>query len=253
MSGHSKWKNIQHRKGRQDAAKAHAFTKISREIYMAAKNGGGDPNTNFTLKTAIQKAKEVNMPNDNIDRTIKKATGGIEGVTFEEITYEGYAPGGIAVMVDALTDNRNRTAAEIRHIFSRFGGNMGESGCVSFLFQRKGQITIEPEEEGEELDEDGIMMAAIEAGAEDVEVEPDGITIYTEPEALEQVKEALIKAGIATTSAEVTMVPTTSVKVAGEDAEKVLKMIERMEESDDVQNVYANFEIDDDEMEKLNL
>lgn len=253
MSGHSKWKNIQHRKGRQDAAKANAFTKISREIYMAARNGGGDPNTNFRLKVAIQKAKEVNMPNDNIERTIKKATGEIEGVTYEEITYEGYAPGGVAVMVDTLTDNRNRTAAEMRHIFSRHGGNLGESGCVAFLFQRKGEIRIDREEEEVEIDEDALMLAAIEAGAEDVVMEPDEITIYTEPDALEQVKEELVKAGIPITSAEVTMVPTTNVKVTGEDAEKVLKLIDRLEESDDVQNVYANFEIDDEEMDRLTL
>lgn len=253
MSGHSKWKNIQHRKGRQDAAKANAFTKISREIYMAARNGGGDPNTNFRLKVAIQKAKEVNMPNDNIERTIKKATGEIEGVTYEEITYEGYAPGGVAVMVDTLTDNRNRTAAEMRHIFSRHGGNLGESGCVAFLFQRKGEIRIDREEEEVEIDEDALMLAAIEAGAEDVVMESDEITIYTEPDALEQVKEELVKAGIPITSAEVTMVPTTNVKVTGEDAEKVLKLIDRLEESDDVQNVYANFEIDDEEMDRLTL
>ncbi|CCQ94147.1 conserved hypothetical protein [[Clostridium] ultunense Esp] len=250
MSGHSKWKNIQHRKGRQDAAKANAFTKISREIYMAARNGGGDPNTNFRLKVAIQKAKEVNMPNDNIERTIKKATGEIEGVTYEEITYEGYAPGGVAVMVDTLTDNRNRTAAEMRHIFSRHGGNLGESGCVSFLFQRKGQILIDREEE--EVDEEAVMLAAIDAGAEDVEVEEDEITVYTEPDLLEKVREGLENAGIPISSAEVTMVPTTTVKVAGEEAEKVLKLIDRLEESDDVQNVYANFEIDDEEMERLN-
>ncbi len=250
LSGHSKWKNIQHRKGRQDAAKANAFTKISREIYMAARNGGGDPNTNFRLKVAIQKAKEVNMPNDNIERTIKKATGEIEGVTYEEITYEGYAPGGVAVMVDTLTDNRNRTAAEMRHIFSRHGGNLGESGCVSFLFQRKGQILIDREEE--EVDEEAVMLAAIDAGAEDVEVEEDEITVYTEPDLLEKVREGLENAGIPISSAEVTMVPTTTVKVAGEEAEKVLKLIDRLEESDDVQNVYANFEIDDEEMERLN-
>lgn len=253
MSGHSKWKNIQHRKGRQDAAKANAFTKISREIYMAARNGGGDPNTNFRLKVAIQKAKEVNMPNDNIERTIKKATGEIEGVTYEEITYEGYGPGGVAVMVDTLTDNRNRTAAEMRHIFSRHGGNLGESGCVAFLFQRKGAIRIDREEEEVEIDEDTLMLAAIEAGAEDVVMEPDEITIYTDPDALEQVKEELGKAGIPITSAEVTMVPTTNVKVTGEDAEKVLRLIDRLEESDDVQNVYANFEIDDEEMDRLTL
>jgi YebC/PmpR family DNA-binding regulatory protein len=249
MAGHSKWKNIQHRKGRQDAIRAKIFTKISKEIFVAVRNGGPDPNTNMRLKVALQKAKDNNVPNENVERTIKKATGDLEGITYEEITYEGYGPGGVAVMVEVLTDNRNRSAAEVRHIFSKNGGNMGESGCVSFLFNRKGQITINKQEYT--LDEDEVMMVALEAGAEDIETTEESITILTSPDELEVVRESLVSAGIPIASSEVTMVPTTTVKITGDDAVKMLKLMDMMEESDDIQNVYANFEIDDEEMEKI--
>ncbi len=249
MAGHSKWKNIQHRKGRQDAARAKAFTKISKEIYIAARNGGGDPNTNMSLRAAIQKAKDVNMPNDNIDRTIKKATGDLEGITYEEITYEGYGPGGVAVLVEVLTDNRNRSAAEVRHIFSKNGGNLGESGCVSFLFTRKGEITIDREEYSG--DEDELMLVALDAGAEDIETEEESFAIYSAPDDLQQVRAGLTENNIPISSAEITMVPSTTVNLSGDDAVKMVKLMEMAEDSDDIQNIYANFEIDDEEMEKL--
>lgn len=249
MAGHSKWKNIQHRKGRQDAIRAKAFTKVSKEIYMAARNGGGDPNTNLSLRAAIAKAKSINMPNENIERTIKKAIGDIDGITYEEITYEGYGPGGVAVLIEVLTDNRNRSAAEVRHIFSKNGGNLGESGCVSFLFTRKGEITIN--REVYEGSEDDLMLVALEAGAEDIQTEDDQFTVYTNPDELEQVKEELIQNGIPIASAEVTMVPATTVKLTGEDAAKMIKLMEMAEDSDDIQNIYANFEIDESEIEKL--
>lgn len=249
MAGHSKWKNIQHRKGRQDAVRAKAFTKISKEIHMAARNGGGDPNTNMSLRAAIQKAKDVNMPNDNIERTIKKATGDLEGITYEEITYEGYGPGGVAVMVEVLTDNRNRSAAEVRHIFSKNGGNLGESGCVSFLFTRKGQIVID--REVYDGNEDDLMLVALDAGAEDIETEADQFTIYTDPEELENVREGLKNSGIPVSSSEITMIPSTSVNVTGDDAVKMLKLMDMADDSDDIQNIYANFEIDDEELENI--
>lgn len=249
MAGHSKWKNIQHRKGRQDAARAKAFTKISKEIYVAARNGGGDPNTNMSLRAAIQKAKDVNMPNDNIERTIKKATGDLEGITYEEITYEGYGPGGVAVLVEVLTDNRNRSAAEVRHIFSKNGGNLGESGCVSFLFTRKGEIMIDREEYSGSEDE--LMLVALDAGAEDMETEEESFTIYTAPDDLEQVRTGLEANNIPIASAEVTMIPSTTVNLTGDDAVKMVKLMEMAEDSDDIQNIYANFEIDEAEMDGL--
>lgn len=249
MAGHSKWKNIQHRKGRQDAARAKAFTKISKEIYVAARNGGGDPNTNMSLRAAIQKAKDVNMPNDNIERTIKKATGDLEGITYEEITYEGYGPGGVAVLVEVLTDNRNRSAAEVRHIFSKNGGNLGESGCVSFLFTRKGEIMIDCDEYSGSEDE--LMLVALDAGAEDMETEEESFTIYTAPDDLEQVRTGLEANNIPIASAEVTMIPSTTVNLTGDDAVKMVKLMEMAEDSDDIQNIYANFEIDEAEMDGL--
>ncbi|GAB7386530.1 YebC/PmpR family DNA-binding transcriptional regulator [Bacillaceae bacterium] len=250
MAGHSKWKNIQHRKGRQDAARGKLFTKISKEIYVATRQGGPDPNTNPRLRAALNKAKAANMPSDNIERTMKKALGEVEGLTYEEITYEGYAPGGVAVMVEVLTDNRNRTAAEVRHIFSRNGGNLGESGCVAFMFERKGMITIDRQET--DAGEDDVMMAALDAGAEDFKATEDSYEIITSPEEFEAVKEKLEREGFPLSSAEVTMLPQNTVKVSGEEAQKVLKLMDALEDNDDVQNVYANFDIDDDEMRKWN-
>lgn len=247
MAGHSKWKNIQHRKGRQDAQRAKIFTKISKEIFVAARAGGSDLTTNLRLRMAINKAKENNMPNDNIDRTIKKATGELEGVTYEEITYEGYGPAGVAVMVEILTDNRNRTAADIRHLFSRNGGNLGESGCVSYLFDKKGMITINREDT--EDDEDTVMMEALEGGAEDFEATEDSYEIKTAPDQFESVKEYLESKGYKLSSSEVTMIPQTTVSLSGNDAEKMLKLMDQLDDNDDVQNVYANFDIDDEALE----
>ncbi|MCF6092743.1 YebC/PmpR family DNA-binding transcriptional regulator [Microaerobacter geothermalis] len=249
MAGHSKWKNIQHRKGRQDAQRGKIFTKISKEIYVAARQGGGDINTNNRLRMAVNKAREANMPNDNIERTIKKALGELDGVNYEEITYEGYGPGGVAVLVNVLTDNRNRSAAEVRHIFSKNGGNLGESGCVSFLFDRKGSLTIDKETTNQ--DEDEVMMAALEAGAEDFVVEKDGYQIYTTTDDFEKVKTSLESQGFAFSSVEITMVPQTQVKLTGDEVPKMLKLMDMLEDNDDVQNVYANFDIDDEELDKL--
>jgi YebC/PmpR family DNA-binding regulatory protein len=249
MAGHSKWKNIQHRKGRQDAAKAKIFTKISKEIYQAARSGGADPNTNTRLRAAIAKAKDANIPNDNIERTIKKATGQLDGVSYEEIIYEGYGPGGVAVMVEALTDNRNRTAADVRHIFTKNGGNLGESGCVGFMFDRKGLIEISREEK--ELDEDSVMMVALDAGAEDFEAMEESFVIKTAPEDFEAVRTALEEAGYELETAEISMIPQNTVKVTGDDAVKMMKLMEMLESNDDVQDVYANFDIDEEELENL--
>jgi YebC/PmpR family DNA-binding regulatory protein len=249
MAGHSKWKNIQHRKGRQDAAKAKIFTKISKEIYQAARSGGADPNTNTRLRAAIAKAKDANIPNDNIERTIKKATGQLDGVSYEEIIYEGYGPGGVAVMVEALTDNRNRTAADVRHIFTKNGGNLGESGCVGFMFDRKGLIEISREEK--ELDEDSVMMVALDAGAEDFEATEEIFEIKTAPEDFEAVRTALEEAGYELETAEISMIPQNTVKVTGDDAVKMMKLMDMLESNDDVQDVYANFDIDEEELENL--
>ena len=244
MAGHSKWKNIQHRKNRQDAIKGKIFTKISKEIFVAVKRGGDDPNTNSALRLALQKARQNNMPSSNVENTIKKASGDIEGVVYEEIVYEGYGPGGVAVMVECLTDNRNRTAAEVRHIFSKNGGNLGESGCVAFLFSRKGVITLSLEENG--VDEETLMMEALEAGAEDMQTD-DGIAeITTSVEDFEAVKEALEGNGRKLERAEITQVPSTTVKLRGEDAERMMKLIDMLEDNDDVQNVHANFEIEEE-------
>ncbi|WP_048600456.1 YebC/PmpR family DNA-binding transcriptional regulator [Rubeoparvulum massiliense] len=249
MSGHSKWKNIQHRKGRQDALRGKIFTKVTKEIFVAVKNGGADPQNNLRLKMALQKARDNNLPNDNIERTIKKASGDLEGVVYEEILYEGYGPGGVAVMVECLTENRNRTAADVRHAFSKHGGNLGESGCVSFLFQRKGVLTLDNEEQ--ELDEEEVMMAALEAGAEDISSEDDEIEIITAPGDYLKVKEVMEQQGYQFSSAEESMVPSTTVALAGGDAEKMIKLMDALEDNDDVQNVYANFDIDDDELASM--
>lgn len=247
MAGHSKWKNIQHRKNRQDAARGKMFTKLSREIYVAARQGGGDPDTNQRLRLAIQKAKSANMPNDNIERTLKKALGETEGDHYEEITYEGYGPAGVAVLVEVLTDNRNRAAADIRHIFSKQGGNLGEAGCVAWMFERKGVLTVDREKT--DLDEDSVMMSALDAGAEDFESSSDSFDITTSVEDFETVKEALENEGLSFTAAEITMVPQNTVPLAGEDAKRMLKLMEALEDNDDVQNVYANFDIDDSQLE----
>ena len=249
MSGHSKWSTIKRHKGKLDAAKGVVFTKLAREIIVAARAGGGNPEGNFRLKIAIAKAKASNMPNDNIKRAIEKGAGGAEGANYEELTYEGYGPGGAAVIVKALTDNRNRTAGEIRHIFSKNGGNMGETGCVSWMFKEKGLLTVEPS--ACKLGADDLMLMALELGAEDLQ-EGDTIEIITQPEDFQAVKEGLEKEGVEFSDSEITMIPDTSVVVTDLDQAKyVLRMMEALEEHDDVQNTYTNFDVPDEIADKL--
>jgi YebC/PmpR family DNA-binding regulatory protein len=241
MAGHSKWKNIQHRKGKQDALRGKLFTKISREIYVAVRNGGSNPETNFRLKSALEKARQANMPADNIQRVIDKASGNVEGVTYEEIVYEGYGPHGVAFMLDIMTDNRNRTAGEIRHIFSKRGGSLGETGCVSWMFQKKGILVIQDSS----LTEEDMMLEALEAGAEDVESDNGYHVITTSPDDFQTVKETLEQKGFRFEEAEVRLVPQNVVKLQGEEAEAVWNLINALEEHDDVQNVYTNAEFDE--------
>ncbi len=250
MSGHSKWANIKHRKGKQDAVKGVMFTKLGREIIVAARAGGGNPEANFRLKIAIAKAKAANMPNDNIKRAVEKGAGGMDGANYEELTYEGYGPGGTAVMVKAMTDNRNRTAGEIRHIFSKNGGNMGETGCVGWMFKEKGLLTIDKEECKQSVDD--LMLLALELGADDLQEEEDTIEIVTPPDAFQAVKEGMEKAGVVFSDSEVTMVPENSVVVTDLDQAKyVLRMMEALEDHDDVQNTFTNFDVPDEIAEKL--
>ena len=246
MSGHSKWSTIKRKKGAIDAKRGKIFSKLIKEISMAAREGGGDPETNIRLKNAIEKGRANNMPVDNIERALKRATGAdADAATWEEITYEGYGPGSVALLIEALTDNKNRTAADIRHIFSRAGGRLGGLGSVSYLFTRKGLIQVSKEK----YDEEKIFEAAIEAGAENVEDGGETHEVYTNYAELEKVKSALIKQGIKFESAESIMVPSTTVKVKGKEAQSMLKMVEMLEDNDDVQNVWANFDIDIEEME----
>jgi len=252
VSGHSKWANIKHKKARTDEKKGKIFTKVAKEIIIAAREGGGDPEGNARLKAVIQKAKSVNMPNENIVRAIKRGTGEIGGSNIEEFAYEGYGPGGVALMVAIMTDNRNRTAADIRHLFSKYGGNMGEAGCVSWMFKKKGLMTVSREELA--MDAEDFMLLAIEAGAEDVREDSGVLEVITAPEDFEAVKENLEKEGIRFDSAELSMVPENSVEVNdAETARKVLKLVDILEDHDDVQEVYANFSIPDDIMEKVQL
>ncbi len=240
MSGHSKWKNIMHKKGKTDAQRASIFTKISKEIVIAVKAGGGDPNSNSKLRELITKARANNVPNDNIERTIKKALGN-DSTNYEEITYEGYGPQGVAVIVKAATDNRNRTAGEVRHYFDKFGGNMGTTGCVSFMFTEKGLIVITDEDD--ELDEDKLMEDAMESGAEDFSADEGVYEIYTELDDLYAVRDALVELGYKIESAEPDMVPSTYVTLESEDDIKHMTLLlENLEENDDVQNVYHNWE-----------
>jgi len=247
MSGHNKWSTIKHKKGAADAKRGKVFTKIIKEITVAAKLGGADPDGNPRLRTAIDKAKAENMPKDNVERAIKKGAGGLEGTTYEETTYEGYGPGGTAVLVEVMTDNRNRTVSDVRSIFSKCNGNMGESGCVAWLFDKKGLLVFPKKT----TDFDKLFEAAIEAGADDVTDEEDVFEVLTDPTAFHEVKTALEKAGFKAESGEVTMIPQTMVKLEGKNAENMLKLMDRMEDNDDVQNVYANFDISEEEMEKM--
>jgi len=246
MSGHNKWSTIKHKKGAADAKRGKVFTKIIKELTVAAKMGGADPDANPRLRTAIDKAKSENMPKDNIERAVKKGSGGLEGVNYEETTYEGYGPGGVAVLVEVMTDNRNRTVSDVRSIFSKCNGNMGEAGCVAWLFDKKGLIVY-----SKDTDFDALFEAALEAGADDVVDEEGQIEVVTDPSAFIEVREALEKAGFKFESAEVTMIPQTMVKLDGKQAESMLKLMDRLEDNDDVQNVYANFDISDEEMEKM--
>lgn len=248
MAGHSKWANVKHRKARMDAQKGKIFTKLAREIIVAAREGGGDIDTNFRLRLAVQKARENNMPNDNIQRAIQKGAGGLEGDSYDQANYEGYASGGVAVLLEVLTDNRNRTVADIRHLFSRHGGSLGESGCVAWMFERKGLFIVK--KEGLGIGEDDLMLIALEAGAEDVKEEDDTYSIITPPELFEEVKEYLNKQNIAVESAELTMLPQNTVEIDNPDeVKRILNLMEALEDNDDVQNVYANFEIPDELME----
>ena len=248
MSGHSKWHNIQAKKGKADAARGKIFTKIGREIAIAVREGGSNPEVNGKLRDVIAKAKANNMPNDNITRSIKKAAGELGNVDYEQITYEGYAPGGVAVIVETITDNRNRTASGIRHCFAKFGGNMGTTGSVSFMFDEKGVLVVEREPGS---DEDEMMMMALEAGAEDVKVDEDAFEIYTAPNDLTAVREALEKQGISSfLTAEVQMIPQNTVAVEGENLEAVQKMLDLFDEYDDVQEVFHNAELPEEEDEE---
>ena len=241
MSGHSKWANIKRKKGANDAIRGKITTKIGREITIAVRMGGGDPTGNMRLKLALSKAKANNIPKDNINRAIQKGLGATEGSNYEELMYEGYGPGGTAVMLDILTDNRNRTAADVRHLFSKYGGNLGQDGCVSWMFKQKAAFLVEKEVFG---DEDELMEIVLDAGAEDMKAEDEIFEITAEPNAFDAIEQALAEKGIETASAEVTMVPDTTVGLAGKDAEKMQTLIDALEDNDDVQNVYTNYESD---------
>lgn len=247
MAGHSKWANIRHRKGAQDAKRGKIFTKLIREITVAARMGGGDANANPRLRAAMDKALGQNMPKDTIERAIKRGTGDMEGQSFEEIRYEGYGPAGVAVMVDCMTDNRNRTVSEVRHAFSKAGGNLGTDGSVAYLFSKIGILTY-----AKGSDEDEIMEVALEAGADDVVTNEDGsIDVTTTPDEFLDVKDAMVAAGLEPEMAEVTMQASTSVDLGLDDAQKVMRLVEALEDLDDVQNVYNNADFSDEVMEQL--
>ena len=250
MSGHSKWANIKHRKAKVDAQRANVFTKLGRAIFATARKGGGDPNANMSLKLAIANARAANMPVDNINRLLARATGEAEGVNYEEIVYEGYATGGVAVLVQILTGNRNRTAPEIRHLFSRNSGSLGESGCVAWMFEMKGLLQVPAKDVPGDPDE--LMLDMIEIGAEDVKEEDKLIEIVTAPQDYDRIKTYLDEKGIKLSNAELTMIPKTTVPVNdAETAEKVLRLLDALDENDDVQNVYANFDIPDEVLNRM--
>lgn len=238
MSGHSKWANIKHKKEKSDSVKAQAFTRVTREIIIAAREGGPDPEGNFRLRLAIQNARSVNMPNDNIQRAIKRGSGGEDGANLEQVTYEGYGPAGVAVIVETMTDNRNRTAADVRHLFSKYGGNLGENGCVAWMFNRKGYLVIEMEDKP--FTEDQVSEWAIEGGAEDLEVSDGIIEIYTAPEDLQVVQEYLESKGVEFAESETTMIAQNEVTLDEQTAQRVAKLLDALEELDDVQKVHTN-------------
>jgi YebC/PmpR family DNA-binding regulatory protein len=249
MSGHSKWHSIKHKKAKEDAKRGKTFTKLIRELTVAARTGGGDPGMNPRLRTAIDRAKAENMPSDNIDRAIKKGTGELEGVRYEEYSYEGYGPGGTAILVEVMTDNRNRCTAEVRHIFSKLNGNLGESGCVSWIFEKKGYLSVP----AKGVDEEALMEIALEAGADDIveDGEYGQFEVYTRPEAFLAVKEALDAKGVVYQDADVTMIPKNTVRLQGKEAEQTLRLVDALEDNDDVQNVYSNFDIPREVMQNL--
>ena len=242
MSGHSKWANIKHRKAAQDAKKGKIFTKLIREITVAARVGGDDLNSNPRLRTAVLKARENNMPMDNIERAIKKGTGALEGSTYEEVRYEGYGPGGVAIMVECMTDNKNRTTPEIRTIFSKNGGNLGETGCVAYLFDKKGVINID----ANATTEDNVMEILLDYDIEDIKTEDNTIVVYTAPEKFNDILEVIRSNNLPTLNSEITYVPQTTVQLEGQKASQCLRLIEALEDHDDVQSVHANFDIPDD-------
>lgn len=249
MSGHSKWAQIKHKKASADAKRGKVFTKIVKEVSIAARLGGGDPSGNPRLRTAIEKAKEVNMPGDNIKRAIMKGTGELPGVSYEEYMYEGYGPGGVAILVEILTDNKNRTSPEIRHIMTKNGGNLGEAGCVAWMFEKKGYILIEKSK----IDEDSLMSAALDAGAEDMRNDPkeDNYEIIIAPENLARVKDGIEAAGIPVSLAEITMLPKNYVTVDEKQAGQMMRLVEALEDNDDVQNVYTNVDVPDEVIAKV--
>ncbi|MGB4337986.1 MAG: YebC/PmpR family DNA-binding transcriptional regulator [Bacillota bacterium] len=250
MSGHSKWANIKHKKAKADAQRGAAFTKVSREIAVAVKQGGADPEANFRLRMAIQAARAVNMPNESIQRAIKRASGEGDAENYEEVVYEGYGPHGVALMVEATTDNRNRTASDVRYLFSRHGGNLGESGCVSWMFQRKGEITVKAET-FTQGGEDEMMLIALEAGAEDLKLEDGSYVITTSVEELDGVRRNLEAAGVQVESASLVRVPTNVVTLGLNEARSILKLVDALDDHDDVQNVFGNFDIPDEVLEQL--
>ena len=247
MSGHSKWSTIKHKKGAADKKRAKIFTKLIKEITVAARMGGGDPNSNPRLRHAIDSAKAQNMPKDNVDRAIKKGTGDMDGVNYEEILYEGYGPGGVAVMVECLTDNKNRTIADVRYIFNKAGGNVGTDGCVAWMFDKKGVITVSKESAEEET----LMEVAIDAGAEDIKDEGDSFDVLTAPEDFDAVKDAIDGAEIAYEVAEISMVPQNTTAVSGKEAEQMIKFMEALDDCDDIQNFYTNADIPDEAFDAM--
>lgn len=247
MSGHSKWSTIKRKKGKADAERGKIFTKLIREITVAAREGGGDMDANVRLRTAVAAAKAANMPADNIKRGIMKGTGELEGVHYEQSSYEGYGPGGVAILVETLSDNKNRTVAEIRHIFTRHNGSLGEVGCVGWMFDRKGYIVVGRDKIGEEE----LMEKAIEAGANDIQSSDESYEIYTDMTDFEDVRAALEKSGVEMETAEITMIPQSTIQLDGKNAEQMLKLYEELEEHDDVSHVYANFDIEESLMEQL--
>ena len=247
MSGHSKWASIKHKKGVVDAKRGKVFSKLIKEITVATRLGGKDRDSNSRLRTAIAAAKAENMPRDNIDRAIKKGTGELEGSNYEEVTYEGYGPGGVAVLVEVLTDNKNRAVADVRHLFERYGGGLGAAGCLAWMFSQQGLIVFQKDE----IDEERLFELALEAGAEDIKEDEKELEVITEPSSFEQVKTAIDNAGLKYMLAEITMIPKTTVNLDGKNAQQMLTLMELLEDNDDVNHVYANFDIPDEVMETI--